>query len=127
MELVKQNAVLIGVAAVAAACVLALFWMALKRPKVYRRLFVWVILLPQVVAMGFAIWNEGLRQARGLVLARARVPERDTIIQLIDGKMMPEWMILAVPFAVLCLALLLYVLHDLLREDDRRSVTAGGG
>jgi hypothetical protein len=125
MDILKQNA-LTGLAVLVVAAGAALLaWLAYKRPKVYRRLFVWIVLLPQTIAVGFAIWNEALRQGRSIVATRIRGGERDAILSLIDGKMVPEWLVLGVPFAVLCFALLLYVLHDLLREDDRRVVTSG--
>jgi hypothetical protein len=119
MELVREHGTTGAVAGLVLVLVAALIWLASRRPQAYRRLLIWIILLPQLVALGFALWNEGLRQARAIVAVRAKAPERDTIMQLIDGKMAPEWLVLAVPFAVVCFALLLSFLPDLLREDGR--------
>lgn len=110
-----------GTIAIAALVfVLVLAWFAYKRPRIYRRLFVWIILLPQAGAVSLAIWNEALRQSRAIVSTRAKGPEREAIIQAIDGKITAEWLGLTIAFACTCLALMLYFLPDTLKEGDGR-------
>ena len=126
MEFVTQYGLPAGIAAAVLFVVVGLAWLSVRRPQTYRRMLIWIILLPQLVALGFALWNEGLRQGRGIVALRARGPERDTIIQLIDGKLAPEWMVLAVPFAIVCFALLLSVLPELFKEEGRLMTSRKG-
>lgn len=119
MELITQYWVSGSVAIAAAVFVLLLAWFAYKRPRIYRRLFIWIILLPQAGAVSLAIWNEALRQSRAIVFARAKAPERDAIIQAIDARITAEWLGLTIAFACTCLALILYFLPDTLKDGDR--------
>ncbi len=120
MDLVKQYWVSGSIAIAAAVFVLLLAWFAYKRPRIYRRLLIWIILLPQAGAVSLAIWNEALRQSRTIVATRAKAPERDAIIQAIDGKITAEWLGLTIAFACTCLALMLYFLPDTLRDSDKK-------
>ena len=120
MEFVKQYWVSGSIAIAAVVFVALLAWFAYKRPRIYRRLFIWIILLPQAGAVSLAIWNEALRQSRTIVATRAKAPERDAIIQAIDGKITAEWLGLTIAFACTCLALMLYFLPDALKDGDKK-------
>ena len=120
MDFVWQYWVSGSIAIAAAVFVLLLAWFAYKRPRIYRRLFIWIILLPQAGAVSLAIWNEALRQSRTIVATRAKAPERDAIIQAIDGKITAEWLGLTIAFACTCLALMFYFLPDTLKDGERK-------
>jgi cytochrome bd-type quinol oxidase subunit 1 len=120
MEILKQYGLIASVIGTIIITAAILILLAYNRPKVYRRIFVWIVLLPQIAALGCAIWNEALRQARAVISLRAKAPDKDTIIQLIDGKLVPEWLVLAAPFTLLCLALLLFFLPDVIKDQPSK-------
>lgn len=120
MDFVWQYWLSGSIAIAAIVFVLLLVWFAYQRPRIYRRLFIWVILLPQAAAVSLGIWNEALRQSRAIVATRAKAPERDAIIQAIDGKITAEWLGLTIAFACTCLALMLYFLPDTIRESEKK-------
>jgi hypothetical protein len=120
MDLVLQYWVSGSIAIAAAVFVLLLVWFAYRRPQIYRRIFIWVILLPQAGAVSLGIWNEALRQSRAIVASRAKAPDCDAIMQAIDGKITAEWLGLTIAFACTCLALMLYFLPDTLKNGDKR-------
>ena len=120
MDFVWQYWVSGSIAIAAIVFVLLLAWFAYMRPRIYRRIFIWVILLPQAGAVSLGIWNEAPRQSRSVVSARAKAPERDIIIQAIDGKITAEWLGLTIAFACTCLALMLYFLPDTLKDNDKK-------
>jgi hypothetical protein len=120
MEFLKQYGLVAGVIGMIIITAAILILLAYNRPKVYRRIFVWIVLLPQIAALGCAIGNEALRQARAVVNLRAKTPEKDIIVQLIDGKLVPEWLVLAAPFTLLCLALLLFFLPDVIKGEPSK-------